>query len=325
MELPTYDGSGQVVHPDLVLDASGFGGHQFWLAFTPYPGGNAGYENPSLVTGDARPSWVVPDGVVNPIVPPPVGGHWSDPDIVLDATTGVLRYYFRSTVGGRDDVLLMTSGDGVHWSEPRAVTGAPGIAIVSPAVVHEEDRSWTMWSVNAVHGGCSATETTVERRTSPDGERWSAPATVELSQPGRVVWHLDVQWIPSRHEYWAIHAAYPVGSGCAATDLYFARSADGVRWTTYPSPLVARTDFAPFANAVYRSTFSYDAEHDLARFWLSGARFDRNWTWTAATVRFSRATLESRIATRREELRSATRGPALWDPSGGAASAENFP
>ncbi|HEX6536536.1 MAG TPA: hypothetical protein VF041_18240 [Gemmatimonadaceae bacterium] len=324
--LGTYDGSGQIVHPDIVLDRDGFAGHDFWLAYTPYPGGNANYENPSLRTDDSEPAWTLPQGGSDPLVPQPSSGHYSDPDITIDPGTHELRYYFRDTDGGRDAVLLMTSTDGVSWSTPREVTSAAGIAIVSPAVAREADGSWSMWSVNAVSGGCSTTATTIERRTSPDGVSWSAPVPVEMEQAGRVVWHIDVQRISSRGEYWAVFAAYPIGSGCAATDLFFARSTDGVHWTTYPSPVVSRADFEPFANAVYRSTFTYDPATDTIRLWLSGARYSSGWVWSAATVRYARATLDARVsATTTRFEAGANPGPAVWDPRGGGAGAANFP
>jgi len=53
---PTYDGSGQVVNPDVVYFPSGWHGYKYWLAMTPYPNSNDDYENPSiLVSNDGAP------------------------------------------------------------------------------------------------------------------------------------------------------------------------------------------------------------------------------------------------------------------------------
>lgn len=327
--IPTYDGSGQVVHPDLALIPDTWNAHAYWLAITPYRDGNPGYENPSLVVDGSGPRWAVPDGGVNPIVPQPVDGHYSDPDVVFAPDRRQLRYYFRRTARGRDDILLTTSDDGVTWSAPRVVVSAPGIAIVSPAVVRESDRGWTMWSVNAVAGGCQARSTTVERRTSSDGVHWSSATSVSLAQDGYVVWHLDVQRVPSRGEYWAVYAAYPVGSGCAANDLFLARSEDGITWHTYPSPILARGEFAPFRETVYRSTFTYEAETDAIRLWLTGATFTGSaWVWTAATVRWQVPQLLAHVAALNVALRPAVEraaeAPVVWNPNGGA-SATDFP
>ena len=70
MPLVTYDGSGQAVHPDFVRLPATWSGDPFRLVATPYPGGNANYENPSLFTGSTGTSWTVPQDVVNPLERP---------------------------------------------------------------------------------------------------------------------------------------------------------------------------------------------------------------------------------------------------------------
>ena len=84
-ELPlvTYDGSGQAVHPDFVRLPASWGGDPFRLVATPYPGGDQTYENPSLFTGSTGTSWVVPDGIQNPLERP-LSGYYSDPDVLYD-------------------------------------------------------------------------------------------------------------------------------------------------------------------------------------------------------------------------------------------------
>src|SRR5690348_15730970 len=47
LAIDTYDGSGQLVHPDVLLD-----GDRILLAATPYPYTNDRFENPCLYTGD---------------------------------------------------------------------------------------------------------------------------------------------------------------------------------------------------------------------------------------------------------------------------------
>ncbi|MGH7648359.1 MAG: hypothetical protein ACREND_09605 [Gemmatimonadaceae bacterium] len=327
--LPTYDGSGQLVHPDVAVFPDGFGGHEFWLAATPYPNGNANLENPSLYTDDAR-HWMVPPGVTNPLIKAPGSpAHNSDPDVVYDPAAKRLRLYYRLTKDNADDIHMRSSADGAHWSTDVSVVRAPGIAIVSPAVVRTPAGQWVMWSVNAVQSGCQARTTVLERRTSPDGIHWSVPRALDAAQPGYVLWHLDVQYIPSKGEYWALIAAYPVGSGCAANDLFFARSADGIAWQMYPTPIVARADYAAYSSTVYRSTFYYDADNDAVRFWLSGAVFrDGSWDWTAATSRWRLADVMAKVTTPlapRDGVAPIAQQPAVWNGTSPAASQSDFP
>ena len=95
LPLDTYDGSGQAVHPDFVRLPSAWGGDPFRLVATPYPEGNAAYENPSLFTGSTGTSWAVPQGVVNPLEKPDGAGYLSDPDILYDPDANELRLYYR--------------------------------------------------------------------------------------------------------------------------------------------------------------------------------------------------------------------------------------
>jgi hypothetical protein len=52
LNIPTYDGSGQAVHPDIYYNANGWNGYYYWMAMTPYPNGDAAYENPSIIVSN---------------------------------------------------------------------------------------------------------------------------------------------------------------------------------------------------------------------------------------------------------------------------------
>ena len=172
-----------------------------------------------------------------------------------------------------------------------------------------------MWSVNA-NVGCASETTSIELRRSNDGTTWSAPTPVILAQPGYSVWHLDVQWIPSRNEYWAVYNVKTAGS-CTTPALYLATSADGVTWTTYASPVLARGAMRAFSDVVYRSTFSYDAVSDSIELWYSGARYDsRQYVWRSAYQQRSRGELFAaiaRIPSRALASRAAAWGSPLLD------------
>src|SRR5439155_20610297 len=46
---PTYDGTGQVVEPDVIHVPRGWNGYEYWMAVTPYPCGDESLENPSIL------------------------------------------------------------------------------------------------------------------------------------------------------------------------------------------------------------------------------------------------------------------------------------
>jgi hypothetical protein len=283
LSLATYDSSGQAVHPDVVRGHGAATG--FWMAITPYPGGNAAFENPSIFRSKDASTWAVPAGVANPLVKPELPAYLSDPDMVISADQK-LWMYFRSVANFQNIIKVIRSADGVHWDSATTVITAPSHQLVSPAVVRgAPDAPWQMWSVNAGPQGCSAPTTTIERRTSADGLHWGAPSTVNLVQPGQSIWHIDVQWIPARSEYWALYNTYPTGSSCATSALYLARSADGVTWTVYPSPIARAGLVNAFQHLIYRSTFITNPRATQVTLWMSGAQFVNGaYVWRTASV-----------------------------------------
>jgi len=277
---PTYDGSGQAMHPDIVQFANVWHGYKYWMSVTPYPGNNATVENPSILASNDGQHWEVPPGLVNPIAPLPSGViHQMDSDMIYDTASDQLwAYYLTPGVNdGKINVSLRNSSDGVNWAAAKTVVSSAYNSILSPAVQHTPN-GYFMWSVNAAPLGCSAPQTTVELRTSSDGLTWSQPVPVNLSQPGYQPWHIDVVYVPPRSEYWAIYAAYPTSvASCGTTSLYFARSSDGSKWTTYARPVLSPSQ-AWDAGQIYRSTLIYDSSTDTIHLWYS-ARDASTHTW----------------------------------------------
>ena len=217
LAVDTYDGSNQVVHPDVALSSLSGADDVPRLIITPYPWGNASFENPSLYEGNGREVWFTPATVTNPIVKP-TRGYLSDPDLVsVPDGAGALWLYSRR-VDGENEILLTQSADGVRWSAPRVVVRVPSHEAVSPTIVRRSATDWLMWTVNSGPAGCGSASTTVEMRRSTDGITWSPPTTTMLSQGGVFAWHLEVQWIPTRGEYWALvqrQGRRVVHHGCA--------------------------------------------------------------------------------------------------------------
>ena len=309
LPLVTYEGSGQAVHPDFVRLPSSWSEDPFRLVATPYPGGDAAYENPSLYTGSTGTAWAVPAGVTNPIEQPDVGGYLSDPDMLYDPDANELRIYYRR-VTSENEIWMTRSSNGVVWSTPVLTVHAPNHLIISPTVVRRSATEWLMWSVNAGVIGCGSPSTTVELRQSTDGVVWSNPQAVSLSDPDGFPWHIDVEWIPSRGEYWAVYPVKAAG-GCTTDRLRFATSADGVHWTGYPAPVLLKGASDELRDIVYRSTVDFDADAGVVTLWYSGARYDHGvYSWHLAWEQMSPAQLLARVnATPAIALRSAPAGP----------------
>jgi hypothetical protein len=274
----TYEGSGELVHPDVAFFPRGFWGMRYWYAATPYPGGDANFENPSIFNGSSSAEMRVPDGLTNPLATPEASSYLSDPDITYDPERRELRMYYRQTLPSSDQIYVARSTNGLTWMRSELVVRAPRYSLISPAIVRESSGRWRMWTVDATVGGCrsSANALALAQRRSTDGITWGAAEPVNLRIPGRVPWHWDVQYVRAKSEYWAMIAAYPDGTNCAQTSLYFGRSVDGTTWEVAPSPLLRAGDFYPIRDLVYRSTFRYHEGSDAVSVWFSGARLEGN-------------------------------------------------
>ena len=287
LDFTTYDGSGQVVHPDYAATPAGAFGLPFHLAITPYPYGNPSFENPSFFESDQRGRWSVSNGASNPVARPDAG-YLSDPDLVYVPEAGELRLYYRQ-VTTQNLVLLTRSTDGLRWTAPVEVARAPNHEIVSPSVVRRAADDWWMFAVNSGPAGCTAPGTTVEVRRSADGVAWGPAQTAVLEQPDLWPWHLDVQWIPGRQAFWAVYNA-KTATGCTTPAVYLAESADGIIWSPLERPVLVKGAIPAFEDIVYRATFEYEPLSDAITFWFSGARFDgARYVWSAAVERRHRA------------------------------------
>ena len=270
LRTPTFDGSGQAVHPAIVEFAESWHGYKHWMAMTPYPYSDKKLEDPSILASNDGLQWHVPPGLTNPVVRPD-SAFLADPDLFYDEASDELwLYYIQQNVSGNTQLLRTVSSDGAHWSSPQLVLLQPDYRLVSPAIVKSGDTYW-MWYVNAHAVGSCATSTQVEYRTSKDGENWSAPTRAALEPaPGYHIWHIDVIAVPSTSEYWMLQSSIPNGTHCAdRTELAFATSGDGVNWTTFPK--IALAPGSGWDNShIYRSTLLYDPARDLLRVWYSG-------------------------------------------------------
>jgi hypothetical protein len=307
LQLSTYDGLGEVVHPDVVRVPRGWAAARRFLAITPYPDGDTKHELPSVYASGDPMQWDAPEGLENPVIRPK-RGYLSDPDILFEPQKNELWMYFRH-VRRRNSIYLTTSPDGQHWTRPQGIIRAPNHQIVSPSVVRVSATNWHMWAVNAGPIGCKAERTTVEHRTSTDGIHWTAAQAVDMSGPNELTpWHLDVVWVPELQQFWGLYNEKPRQS-CATQALRFVTSTDGISWTQYPTPILRAGVVPEFRDIIYRSTLEYDARTDMVTLWYSGARASgtESWYWSAAVERRRRADLFRIVETIEPTRRAAAR------------------
>jgi len=286
LTVPTYEGSGQAVHPDVLWFPQPWHGWEYWMAFTPYPGGQERFENPSIVVSHDGVRWQVPPGLFNPLA----GSlrrpaYNSDPDLSYDAAHDRLVLIYREVRAGFNSVYSISSQDGLSWSHRRMMFRRRNHGMISPTIVIPATGPATVWYVDGGRNTCPKRITRVMRQTATAADAlapyavergWSPPRTAGLNQKGFMIWHLDVVAVPAKGEYWAVYPAY-VRKGCGSRDLFFARSRDGINWTTYPLPLLRHEDERWTSVMLYRASALYDAPRDVVRLFLSAQGPGADW------------------------------------------------
>jgi hypothetical protein len=231
LELPTYDGSGQLTHMNVQFKAEGRFGHRYWMTMTPYPFGEDSKENPSILASDNGLDWITPPGLTNPVsgVPSDVdaGGHYSD-GYLLPRPNG-FELWFRANPakpkGHRPDnstniIYRMTSPDGISWSDKTVVFNGGGPSYMSPSLL-ADGPSYRLWYTN--YGGHMV------HTRSHDLAEWAAPEDVDVALgDGYIPWHQEV--IQTEEGFEALILGSKKTEDRPKFALYHARSADGLRF-----------------------------------------------------------------------------------------------
>ena len=272
---PTYDRSGQSVHPDVIAVDPAIYGHKLLMVMEPYPYGDDYLENPSLLCSDDGLRWVVPEGIVNPIVEPPSQrGPWnSDADLVISRDQQLFLYYRYNSGMGETTLLRKTTRDGFSWSAPETIfTVAISGRFASPALV-EMGHRFFMYYVDTI-------QECVRLAISTDGFRWSDDRTLFAFKDA---WHIDA----ARGSDWVYLLLNDKKS------LFLLRSADQLNWWLLdgdswrnlndfdatsaggPVPLLEPSERSWDDGLIYRSTLL--VEPNLLRLWYGAKSTNNVW------------------------------------------------
>lgn len=278
--IPTYDGSNQTTHPSILHFPEGWKGWEYWMAITPYPYNNDGYEDPSILVSHDGKKWEVPQGVTNPLTPKPEPGHNCDVDLVYQPKLDELwMYYVEADDVAQSWVKLMRSSDGIHWSSPAPVLHDPTqmYSILSPSIEYLPDGKLHMWYVDTGNGGYKNQHNVVRHRTSEDGLTWSEAGESTLQQPGWQIWHIDVHMDAVNNTLYAFYPAYPNGKNCDYCELFYAAKRPGEGWRVSDRPVLSPGEEGAWDDfCIYRS--SCLLENRKLRLWYSGKKkSDASW------------------------------------------------
>ncbi len=245
---PTYDGSSQCTHPDILVEPD-----RVLLAVTPYPFSNGRIENPSLLTAPDGMAFEPFVGAPSPLVPAPPVDHNDDPDLrKLPGSDEYELLYLETERPMKQTIVALRSTDLMTWTRHDAIVydlPAGDIFIVSPAAIVDPITSIThMFYVE------TGKPNHIGSLTSVDGTTWDKTADVAVPlelPPGIQPWHLDV--LRAGTGYAMLISGFDEGFGdFSHQDLFLATSPDLVTWTAAPMPLLTHAEVD--ASTLYRSS-----------------------------------------------------------------------
>lgn len=286
LDVPTYEGSGQAMHPKVLYFKEKWNGWAYWMSNTPYPYTNDRFENPSIVVSQDGKIWTVPHGLKNPVIPAPsdvaAGGHNSDPQLVMHGDTMEMWYRynparknikFRRADSNINQIYRVTSKNGVEWSKPELILNG-NYKYYSPDVLFE-NGVYQVWF--------SDSDGKLHYTQSSDLTRWTTPETVKLELTGYSIWHQDM--IKTTRGYEIVFCAYQNGHFNDNTQcLYYAFSHDG-RVFSKPVMILRPTDTPDSLDnqMIYRSSIlDIDGRYTI---YYSG--MDRKKQWHIFLVDFN--------------------------------------
>ena len=198
---PTYDGSGQTVHPSVIdfkteYSIETWEGFRYWMVLTPYPNFNSAFENPCLLASKDGSSWIIPPEIKNPLASKPLGSlndnYNSDPELIYDPDQNTLILYWREYRKDAYEKIWATKissnykqSDKILCFEKAWDYKNTGL-VLSPTVWRKNAKEWYMWTTNG--------NLAMHIYTSTDGITWSSgrpcSAPWDTWNGGYIPWHI---------------------------------------------------------------------------------------------------------------------------------------
>lgn len=179
------EGKNSPIHPKVLFLPNKFGGHFFWMAYTPWPGADNNVENPCIACSDDMVNWDTPEGCTNPLdTGTSAKDYMSDTHLVYREDTGLLEVWYRecNETEHIETIWRRTSADGVNWNERESMfvsaNGTSHANFLSPTLIYE-DGKYKIW--------VSHINQTNYLYESSDGTDWELVSKTNLK-----AWHLDV-------------------------------------------------------------------------------------------------------------------------------------
>ena len=213
LNLETYDGGNEGLHPSCLYFKEGWNGYKFWFVFTPYKGMNDAIENPCMYVSQDGENFAPLEGAnpLDDIILPKEQEYNSDPELVYNSDLNRIECWWRRvqrdkypTDDGKNREIIYRrfTYDGRTWSEKEVMLNLKNPfdetrLCISPALIYE-DGIYRMW--------CSSAEDfegkyrTINYYEMIDGGMMELKSKHHLKKG--TISHLDV--IHENSKYWLI-------------------------------------------------------------------------------------------------------------------------
>jgi hypothetical protein len=264
LALPSYDGNTQGTHPSVLYFEDKFNGYHYWMLYTPYTNGNDQYENPSIIASNDKITWVVPNGLTNPIEPTPTETYYADTELV-HGYDGKLYAYWRQHKADQSEFYIWckTSVDGITWSaKTKVLTTVLGGG--SPCII-KENGGYTLFDFDFL----SATHTIQKRfSTNPLDFNGATVSNVthDFNNGTREIWHFGLRKVDNT--VYCVLTDTVNNTNGNSCDLYFGKLVNGNHFKFNSTPFLIRTTGGKWADSrLYRATFLPSKAHNNGVLW----------------------------------------------------------
>ncbi|MGL5718492.1 MAG: Ig-like domain-containing protein [Paraclostridium sp.] len=182
-----------LVHPSVLYFKNSWNGYKYWMAINPYTDTQSRNENPCMIVSNDGENWEIPNGINTPIFGAPPTGHNSDCHIFMDKD-GVTMHYINRWADGTSTIELMSSTDGVTWTEKKTIIPKSSeYDHLSPSVCIYNNEYYMFTIDNILWGSGIKNKITVLKCATVDGNWTKVNDIVVEHFPS--IWHLEVQYI----------------------------------------------------------------------------------------------------------------------------------
>lgn len=250
--IPTYDGSNEPTHPNVIKLDKEVSGYKYWMVMTPWPNNQNKYENPSILVSIDGIKWAPPIGIINPVsklLDETSGDYYSDPYLYYDDEFHLIYRYNPYDYKGQQSkvdnnlILEQTSKDGINWTEAKILfDDKEGQAVMSPSYIYNANKE-RIYYVNY--------DQNIYYRENKK-EKWNNPKIVKVEGLKSKIWHKEIRYINNVYVLLAF----------ADNKLYLASSKDGVSFENTKELDISNFDLkwesSDVYNRVYKSSILFE-------------------------------------------------------------------